>query len=537
MMSSLFGGRALARKHVWGIVFAFFVGILVLAPQIIFIVNEGSHYKGFYMMKTESEPFYLARMHEFYDEGRIGSPFLFEHKFYGPQFMPSGGETILAIPGKLLGISIPTLNLIYKFLLPAITFLLLYALIFRLTASYAWSIAGGLFFLVGSSWLYAINLSHLLRGDTGFFDGFVYNRPVHPQFDGIITFLYFNVLLSAHKSQSIRWLIILGALLGLSFYTYFYSFTFFLALNFVFAFLWYFSGKMVRVKNLTFATIGGLLIGTPQLLAIYAATQHANYALLASIQPPEYGHMPEISKNGLLVSLIFVAYFFRTKAEPVIGVIREHWLFLAGLLVTTFIVVNQQVITGVSLFSGHYHHTFNIPIFVIVLTFIASAIFLRLTQSYPRFKKIFSALPWIASGIFIATGIFIQYSSYQNWAPQTSREQRYMPAFSWLRGNTAKESVVMANEGLSQLIPVFTENNVMWSNIYAPGFLMPADRAQFTPENLLRSNDFLRYIKSSPYQLDYILWDKEADPQWAIDRFHLPLVFSSEGLIIYQFPK
>ncbi|MDO8520961.1 MAG: hypothetical protein Q7S52_02500 [bacterium] len=594
------------------IVFAVVCGTLILAPQIIFILNEGDHYKGYYMMKTEAEWFYLARMNEFHDEGRIGNPFLLEHKYYGPQFMQSGAETILAIPGKLLDISVPTLNLMYKFLLPALTFLLLYALIFRLTASSPWSIAGGLMFLVGSTWLYANNLSHFLRGDSSFFTEFVYNRPVHPQFDGVLFFLYLNVLLTIFERSSSRdiqgprntrpdtgvqggsprsnlknnsprfdlglpgltlyscglvsyvWYIVLAALLGLSFYTYFYSFTFFLALNFVVFLLWLYFGKKKEALSLAFATIGGVLIGIPQLLAIYAAYHHPDYPFLAAVQPVDYGHAPEISKNGLLVSLLFVIYLFRTQALRAIGFVRERAIFFLGLLVTTFVVVNQQVLTGISLHSGHYHHNFNIPIFIIVLMFLASVVASRVLRSEntrsdvdvqggstrsnlknnsPRFDLVlpgltlyfpdfvFRALPWILSAVFIATGATIQYFSYQYHAPETSREQRYMPALSWLKENTPNGSVVMANETLSRIIPIFTGNNVMSGN---PGaaYLVPLERRLFTPENLLLSNDFLHDIKQ--YRVDYILWDQKADPNWSISHFNFISLYSDDGLVIYQ---
>lgn len=525
---------ALLRKHLLAVFFAFFCGAFIVAPQIIFITHEGEHYKGLYMMKTEAEWYYLARIHEFYDEGRIGNPFLFEHKHYGPQFLQSGGEMILAIPGILLNISVSTLSLIYKFVLPAITFLLLYMLIFRLTASSAWSIAGGLFFLIGSTWLYANNLSHLLRGDAAFFTEFIYNRPVHPQFDGVLFFLYLNVLLSAFRSQNVRWIIFLGVLLGLSFYTYFYSFTFFLALNFVVIFLWFFSGRKVQARNLTFATIGGFLFGIPQILLIYAALHHPDYPLVAAIQPLTYGHLPEISKNGLIVSLFFVIHIFYTKAYQAVGFVREHCIFLIGLLLTTFIVVNQQVLTGISLHSGHYHHNFNIPIFIILFMFLASSISQYQIFSRPNLRMISTVLPWLLSVVFIVTGVFIQYFSYVQGAPQARADQRYMSAFLWLNEHSPKESVVMANQAISDIIPVFTMNNVMWDR-GAPTYLVPAERARFTPENLLKSTDFLRDIKQ--YRVDYILWDWSSDPDWNIDRLQLPILFSSEGLIIYELPK
>lgn len=591
--------RTLSKSHLLAIIFALATGVFVLAPQIIFIAKEGDHYQGFYMMNREAEPYYLARMQEYYDTGRIGNPYLFEYKYYGPQFLQSGAETILAIPGKVLGISIPTLNLIYKFLLPAITFLLLYALIFRLTASLPWSIAGALFYLVGINVLYVVNLPHLLRGDL-WFDGFVYNRPVHPQFDGIHFFAYLNVLLTIFKNENIRdieserrpdispwfervrslgsapflapyrWHIVLAALLGLSFYTYFYSFTFFLALNFVFILFWLCFGKKILAWRLILATIGGILLGVPKLLVMYAATQHPEYASLVATFELVSGHRPELSKNGVLVLLFFLIYFFRTKALRVFGIMRNtravneealsrgrNTFFLLGLMLTTFVAVNQQVLTGMRVQSGHYHHNYNMPIFAIVLAFLASAIVSHLRNRgsenfvpnsevsiaplrsraflslYPS-DRFLRALPWLASIIFFTTGALIQYSSYQNWAARTSSEQRFMQAFAWLKTETPKESVVMANEELSGLITVFTSNNVMWAHT-AGNYLMPVERRRFTPENLLQSNDFLFDIKQ--YRVDYILWDQYTDPNWNIHRLQLPQLFSADGLIIYQLPK
>jgi len=528
-----------------------FVGLFIVAPQLVFIANEGDHYEGFYMMmNTESEWYYLARMHEFYDEGRIGNPYLFEHKFHGPIFISPGGETILAIPGKLLDISVPTINLIYKFLLPAITFLLLYALIFRMTAPLArriggtedlsatrnrqaWSIAGGLFFLVGSTWLYANNLSHLLRGDASFFTEFVYNRAVHPQFDGVLTFLYLNVLLSVVLRRSTTWFVVLGALLGLSFYSYFYSFTFFFVLNFILAFFWLFFGQKKDAWRLVLTTLGGLLVGVPALWAIYEARTHVDYPQITAYST-QFGHFAEMSKNGLLVSLLFGIYFFHAKAKQAIGVIREYAILVVALLVTTFVVVNQQVLTGVSLHSGHYHHNFNIPIFIILLMFLGSAATLYLVNSRPRFYIVWGALPWLLSLLFIGTGTFIQHASYVQNTPRASEDQRYVPAFSWIEEKTPEESVIMANERISELIPVYTTKNTMWS-LGATNYLMPPERARFTPENLLRSDDFLRDIKQ--YRVDYILWDQKYDPDWGVDSLRLPVEYSAGGITIYKLPE
>jgi len=245
----------LIRGHFLAVLFSVLVGVLIVGPQLVFIANEGEHYQGLYMMTTDAEEFYLARMQEFYDEGRIGNPYLYEYKYYGPAFYSWGAEVLLAIPGKLTGISVPTLNLIYKFLLPAFEFLLVYALLFRLTGARAWSIAGACMVFTGLVWFeweylkhniyYALQTGHI--SDLWYRPYALYaGRPVHPQFSQIHFFLYLHVFLFIHEGRSshgFRWLIVLGALLALSFYTYFYSFTFFLALNAVFALFWYFSGR------------------------------------------------------------------------------------------------------------------------------------------------------------------------------------------------------------------------------------------------------------------------------------------------------
>jgi hypothetical protein len=199
--------------------------------------------------------------------------------------------------------------------------------------------------------------------------------------------------------------------------------------------------------------------------------------------------------------------------------------------------------------SGHYHHNFNIPIFIVVLMFLGNKVAQHFlpenTKSNPEesipkirpcvfwFDFACRAFPWVLSVLFVTTGVFIQYFSYVNDAPQASEDQRYMAALSWLEVHTSKESVVMANEKLSNLIPIFTSNNVVWASL-APNYLVSLSRARFTPENLLHSKDFLRDIKQ--YRVDYILWDKRTDPTWNIDRFTLPILFSSSDLVIYKLP-
>ncbi len=544
--------RSTAKEHRTALFCAFFLGMLIVGPQLVFIEQEGSDYRGLYMMTTDGEKFYLARMHEFYDEGRVGNPFLYEHKFYGPMFYSSGGETLLAIPGKLLGISVPTLNLIYKFLLPAVQFLLAYALLFRLTGKVGWSIAGALMMFTGLVWFeweyLKHNLYHALQ--TGAIRDLWYRpyalyigRPVHPEFSQLLLLLYLHVSLAIHESKernNFKKFIALGSILALSFYVYFFSFTFFLAFNAALCVIWYFFGKRMLIRDLLMTTGVAFLVGTPPLWAIYSAMHHPEYARVAQALWVEPTHRAVISLSGLILTLLVFACIVRKKTYAETGIARDRLLFLSGLLVTAFLVVNQQVVTGISLQYIHYFRAFNHPVFVIVLTFLGHTFFEHMlsgrSSQRPRFAFIARALPWCAAGFFAVTGVYFQYTAYLHDAPIVHKEQRYMPAMDWLAANTPKDSVVMTNETLSEFVPLFTNDNVMWNNGYVPaGFLVPSERTEFTPENLLKSEDFFRDAKK--YRLDYILWDRQADPGWNIERYKLPLLFSGEGMEIYELPR
>jgi len=281
-------------------------------------------------------------------------------------------------------------------------------------------------------------------------------------------------------------------------------------------------------------TVGAILLGFPPLYAIYAAMHHPEYASVKKALNIEPMHRAVFSMSGLALS-VFFAYVFRTKLYKVALVLREHMVFLAGLLITAFLVVNQQVITGMTLQHVHYFRSFNNPIFAIVLMFLAYVLFKSPIFTSPRARFAAQVLPWCTIFLLMVTGVYFQYTAYQIDAPIVHEEQRYMPPLRWLSHNVPKGSVVMANDTLSELIPLFTSHHVVWQSVDIPGvFLYPSERAQFTPENLLQSKDFLSDIKK--YRVDYILWDRKADPEWKIDAFKLPVLFSSEDMEIYELP-
>lgn len=543
--------RSRAREHAIALIFAVLTGLIILVPQLFFIFDPANDYQGLYVMTTDAEPFYLARMQEYYDEGRVGNPFLFEHKFYGPMFYSYGAETLLAIPGKILGISVPTLGLIYKFILPALEFLLLYALIYRLTGEKEWAIGGALMVFLGLIWFEWEYLKHNIYyatqsgriADLWYRPEALYaGRPVHPQFTQILLALYLNTLLFIHRGKDVRWFIVLAGVLAYSFYAYFFSFTFFLALNVVFAGLWILGRRFELMKKMIWATIFGLVIGTPPLWAIYAAMRHSEYARVAEALWVEESQEIILRLPGviLLLGLIVMLFWCRRKGIDQSSPSFQNLIFLLGLMLTTFIVVNQQLITGVEVQYVHYFRSFNNPIFAITLVSLFG-VMVRIIgkKGGGPLATLFAKFAHLLSRAFIvfllATGIYFQWAAYLKDVPAIRSEQRVMGAMHWLRENTSKDDVIMANERLSLLIPLFAHNNVMWANDYIPaGFLVPSDRANFTPENLLKSENPLLFSKK--YRLNYILWDTVTNPDWDIGKYGLPKVFEGGKIEIYRLP-
>ena len=85
------------------------------------------------MMQSTNEDEYLMRIQEIIDgHPSLGSPVFYEYKSE-PPLSPPVGEFLYALPTLMLGISPITTLVASKFFLPALLFLLVYLLVWRLS--------------------------------------------------------------------------------------------------------------------------------------------------------------------------------------------------------------------------------------------------------------------------------------------------------------------------------------------------------------------------------------------------------------------
>ncbi len=506
------------KEHLGAFFMSVFVGAIIIAPQLIFIQSQGSAYKGIYMLNTDAELHYLARMEAAVKGNGIGNPFVIEYRNEVPSGFYSYSEQILAIPARVFPITVPDLNLVYKFLLPALLALLIYSLVFRLTGNKVWSLVASVTTVLGSTALNIGTLLNVLNFNLWYQQFLLFSRPVSPISSLIVLFIYLHVLLTAQRTRNFAWYLLLAILFGASWYLYIYLATFMLVLVASCALLYAFRRDVIAALRHVAVLLVGFLLGIPAVLALYSIPQSPYYYLFVGPIGLVRTHAPYVHIPWLIVTALFALFWYYHRKY-------QHAPILGALLATCFVVVNQQVLTGVSLHPGHYLTYFSIPIYIIVLCAIGAEFFKEKTLFLRR------AVPLAVMAYAIIAGVFIQYSSYVKWVPIAADLQRNAVVLDWLQHNTPPESVVMANRTLSELVPVYTADNVMWET-HANSYLMPQERWDFTSDNALAAEDFCSFIRQ--YRLDYVVWDTETDPSWNLDKKNcLRPVAEMEGFTIY----
>ena len=573
----------LIRAHWRPVVLAIAVGILCSAPAVYFRYSD-SGYKGVDFFGSDAENYYLGQIQEIYDGHFFsGNIFAIEGKNdpYVQQPMPA---MIVAFLGKFLGISARDVNILTKFLFPAFLTLIVYALFLNLTGRKDLAIPMTAFvMMVQATWIF-LNppswLPLLLRGE---FVGTDYNfisyaRPINPQISSIFFFGYllciWNFLSGGFSGKTEKICGIAGAvILGLSFYIYFFTFSFLLVFNPVLFFCFLLYGDRVRLKKIFFVSIGALVIAIPYFANVFELMKSPDYAQLAHRSNIAENHRFIFSRVWWGVTALFLL-FYRGSSETKI--------FISAFLATAFLVTNQQLITGKTLpLPAHYHWYYIAPVGGAIL-------FYLLLVNIEKFFNLYISrlMPAIFTLMFLYAGFSYQKISYEKQLPYFISNQRYASVLSWLDGNIPDERSIFADYTLSNFIPAYTRHNVYYvgllsdsltseerirKSLYVYFFLggVSGDSARdffyenrdfigaqiFSdyyrqkngchgcfPDSILDGfileyqeflkKDFLEQLKK--YRIDYAVWDKEKNPEWQLDRFFTDKIYDQNNLVIYK---
>jgi hypothetical protein len=437
-------------------------GLLLVTPQIVFRVSlPAGEFQGVSFSETDQEAFYYARVHEV-TEGRYGIRNAFSNDYKDKPILHLGGlEMAFGIVGRVTGIHIDNLMILVKLSLGALAFLALYRFEEQLTSS-PWAGAAAASTVLFATdavlrpWLF---FDRYLNVETARF--LFFSRPIQPAGGTVFLFGTIAALFFWSHKRTRASFFVFACLLAASFYVYLYAWTFllaFLGLLVLFA-LW--SGDRALAKGAVVATCIGLVLASYLFYELAQALMDPDYAATTSRFGGVGNRYPVL---GVVAPLCAVLAFFVRS--------RQRALVLAMGL-TPLVVLNQQLLTGRTFHSGHYHWYVHEPL----LLLFAIAIFHQLalgsgsgsgSGSSSRWTRM--ALPALTVVAF-ALGATKQVTAYIRWHEPYEQRQSLGEVYAWMNEHMPTDSVVLAEE--LEYLAAYTDNN---SYLNLPWTLVPQER-------------------------------------------------------------
>lgn len=443
----------LCTRHRLALLSAFVLGILIIAPQLVFM--HTSVYRGVQMMGADAEEYYVARTQEVYDGyPRLGNVFQTQKDL--PYLVPGLGENIVARLGQVFAQSATAVSVGMKFFSPFLIALLVYAIIYSLSASMPAALLAGALVVAGDAVLGGPSaLIGVLTGRAPMTSFLLSARPINPEVSAL--FLFAALLILAHvffKNRKSTWLssIALGLLAGGALYISPFVSTF-LFVVFGLSIPWFFYRKEYALaKKLTASIAVGLAAVVPFLLNLLQLRQSPFYADTSIRQGLVHTHTPIIGfwLVALVVSLFIWPRRF-SAARP----------FFATAIATLVILLNQQIFTGVAIQPAHYHWYLTKPLAGMVLALFGVFLIEWMFKSKMLRGLVYS----ICFSVILISALLVQRASYIAHYAEAVASQAYVPVFSFLQTMPSNQSV-WANQTLSLYIPMYTKQNAP-NNYYA----------------------------------------------------------------------
>jgi len=261
--------------------------------------------------------------------------------------------------------------------------------------------------------------------------------------------------------KSKRPVFILSLLIGISFYTYFYSWQIILALVASSALFNLGFGNLDKVKELLKSILIGCLLGLPAVRSLFLSRvnlQDNDRLFFESINNVAYTYKPHFTLT-MMVLLVFTIYFWIKGGES-----KEFHLSFVSFL-TSVLIYNQQIFTGIVVQPGHYHWYFIQPISYLIF-FIWLRVMFRSLHAYKMFCSLGAIL--LLSVQFISLNESIQ-SVRTISINSNSIKNELNPNFKYITFESPISDYLVVN---SKLIPVFNSD---YGPLYTPAFEKTTD--------------------------------------------------------------
>lgn len=426
------------------ILFSLIIGAVYLLPHILFKIEMKGNYKIFFASEEEENEVYTARIREVYDgHYYITDPYIYENKSkpYARAFLP---PLISGIFGRIFNLSILQLFIMSNFIFPIFIFLLISYFLFILTKSQNLSLLGSFFILLTD---FPESIYFLIRGLNL---SPLFSRLINPLFNFTFFILCLIFTYKALHNIKISFIFLGGLFFGLLFHSdpYFWSYV---VVSYFILSIYLISKKSFRqLKALIFIILAGLLISMPYWANVIKVSGFPYFSEVITRHGLYHSYQPTLVKL-YIVSILSFSTFYKNR--------DFNFYFIGSLLIGGFLCMNQQVISGRKLGSHQWYSNMANQITVIAGIVLLNNLLQRISQKfdYKRFKKIFLIFFFC---LLIASGFYIQLSYYENTKGEVRKKQFLYHAFMWLNDNTETESVVLADDPVSLILPVYTHNNV-----------------------------------------------------------------------------
>ncbi len=570
---------------------AVFLGVLcsiiVAFPQIYFRAsmddkNEQFFYGGIELLPDSP---WSPRVREIQDGHNLGNIYYKDNKDDPYIFQPLG-SAVVAYTGKIFSLNINNTLLLSRLIFTFIAFFLVYSFVFLFSKNKLISSSISSMIILAGSSMTLHGLKNILNGISP--DHFLQiSLPVNP---AMIYIFFFSFLIAFYKfyEKPSFWLGLLSSfLLSLNFYNYFYSWTYLYAFGSILTIILFLKKCWPEAKRVSFVFLGALAFATPYLFNLFLASGFPTFADVAI-------RKGIIESNDLLfigfvpiIAIVFYLFFY-SKDD------KSRYFIGLALLITPFLTMNQQILTGKVMQAAHYHWYFHKPIAIIFIFLVFFELLSR--RSYFFVAKILGTV-LILGSLFV--GSFVQVYSYfydeEEGGKSLFERQSYGVVMDWLNENANKEEVVLGNEMISSLVVIYTPLNVFHHRAGLYSLSVTNERLVETiftfyrlkgingkdaektffddkvylawnthgiyyreltgsqenfPDEKIRSliDGYIKTLntKSSvwlkdifnKYEVQYIVWDKVSDPKWELQKYSfLNKVVTLGDFEIYQVNK
>ncbi len=449
------------KFHRVAIVCAVLASIIVSFPQVYFRIDHAELYqKGVEGIELLPDSKWSARVREVQDGHPNWGSIYYKDGKDDPYLFQPLGSMVVAYTGSLFNLEINNTILLSRIVYSFIAFLLIYIFAFLLSRDKWVSLSATSAILFADAIMNPSGLRYLLSGEmlhgfspTNFLE---FSKPVN---SGMIFIFLFSFLIAFwlyYRKRQWQWGALSAVLLGLNFYNYFYSWTFMFAFGGVLSLIFVFQKQWEEVRRIVYVFLGGLVVAIPYIWNLYSATLHPTYNEVALRHGVLTSHTPQfIGVVALGALIVFLVGFPRDD--------KKKYMFSLALLLTPFVTLNQQIITGKMLQSSHYHWYTHKPLAVIfvAITFFSLLNLWKIEYRYKRLIAICAILTSFAIG-FCIQGLSYEHNSRDGFdgGSVAVERQKYAPAMHWLNQHAQKESVVFGNEETSHMVVIYTPLNV-----------------------------------------------------------------------------